>query len=178
LGIIASDVEPARLHLTNIDDNGKIPKTSDWLAKQNFKVRGLNSFRQNVQGTTGVDDLPDITGRIDKDACQLTGNTATLTVNICNRGKRAVPAAVPVTFYDDQNAILCTGVTDGPVPTGSGCKPVSCTIQGSDTTRVIGKTVRINANDDGKMPPNRATVECNYNNNGDSIAIMVCPPPA
>jgi len=163
--------------VTNIDDNGKIPKTSDWLAKQNFIVRGLNSYRQNVQGTTGVDDLPDITGRIDRDACQLTGNTATLTVNICNRGKRAVPAAVPVTFYDDQNAVLCTGITDGPVPTGAGCKPVSCIIQGSDINRVIGKTVRINANDDGKMPPNRATVECNYLNNGDSITITVCPPP-
>jgi hypothetical protein len=162
--------------VTNINDDGKVPKTADWM--QNFKVKGLNNYRQNVQGSTGFDDLPDITGRIDKDACQLNGNMATLTVNICNRGKRAVPAAVPVTFFDSTGAILCTGLTDGPVPTGSGCKPVRCTIQGADTARVIGKQVTIRANDDGKMPPNRATVECNYDNNSDSIAIMVCPGPA
>jgi len=83
--------------VTNINDDGTIPKTSDWIAKQNFKTPGLNNYRQNVQGPTTVDELPDITGRIDKDACQLNGNSATLTVNICNRGKRAVPAAVPGT---------------------------------------------------------------------------------
>jgi hypothetical protein len=163
--------------VTNINDDGTIPKTSDWLAKQNFKTPGLNNFRQNVQGTTGFDDLPDITGRIDKDACQLIGGMATLTVNICNRGKRAVPAAVPVTFYDSNNQILCTGYTDGPVPTGTGCKPVQCHIDSSQISRVVGKPVRINANDDGKMPPNRATIECNYDNNGDTISLMACDPP-
>jgi hypothetical protein len=162
--------------VTNVNEDGTIPKTSDWIAKQNFKVMGLNNYRQNVQGPTAVDELPDITGRIDRDACQLNGNQATLTVNICNRGKRAVPASVPVTFYDSAGAILCTGITDGPVPTGSGCKPVRCTITGADTIRVIGKKVTIKANDDGHGQ--RGTVECNYENNGDSIDIMVCPGPA
>jgi hypothetical protein len=164
--------------VTNINDDGRIPKTSDWLAKQNFKTPGLNNFRQNVQGTTGFDDLPDITGRIDKDACQLIGGKITLTANICNRGKRAVPAAVPVTFYNDSDhKILCKLTTDGPVPTGTGCKPVTCSIQGTDVSAVVGKVVRISANDDGSMPPNRATIECNYDNNGDTITITTCPGP-
>jgi hypothetical protein len=159
--------------VTNINDDGSIPKTSDWLAKQNFKVKGLNNYRQNVQGTTGVDDLPDITGRLDQGTCQFNGSTITLTVNICNRGKRAVPASVPVTFYDG-TSILCTGLTDGPVPTGTGCKPVQCTFPA--TTGLIGKTITIKANDDGKGQ--RGSVECNYDNNGDSIKITACPPPA
>jgi hypothetical protein len=159
--------------VTNINDNGSIPKTSDWLAKQNFKVRGLNNFRQNVQGTTGFDDLPDITGRLDMGTCQFNGSKITLTVNICNRGKRAVPASVPVTFYDGTN-ILCTGLTDGPVPTGTGCKPVKCTFDAN--ADLIGKTITIKANDDGKGQ--RGTVECNYDNNGDSLKITACPPPA
>jgi len=155
--------------VTNINEDGTIPKTSEWIAKQNFKTPGLNNYRQNVQGPTTVDELPDITGRIDKDACQLNGNSATLTVNICNRGKRAVPAAVPVTFFDDQNKVLCTGFTNGPVPTGSGCKPVNCTIQGADLPRIVGKVVRIQANSDAMGQ--KGTVECNEKNNGDSIMI-------
>src|SRR6266478_344761 len=77
--------------VTNINDDGTIPKTSDWIAKQNFKVKGLNSYRENIQGTTGVDDLPDITGKfIVDDACQVSsGGDASLTVSVCNRGKRA-----------------------------------------------------------------------------------------
>jgi len=161
--------------VTNINDDGTIPKTSDWLAKQNFKVKGLNNYRQNVQGTTGVDDLPDITGKLDTGACQLNGNSAILTVNVCNRGKRAVPAAVPVTFYDSAGGILCTGLTNGPVPTGSGCKPVDCAIGGGDVARVVGKAVTIKVNDDGHGQ--RGTVECNYDNNGDSLIVMACKPP-
>jgi hypothetical protein len=162
--------------VTNINDDGKIPKTSDWLQNQNFNVMGLNNYRQNVQGTTGIDDLPDITGKFDSGACQLDGSQATLTVNVCNRGTRAVPAAVPVSFYDDAGKILCTGYTSGPVPTGTGCKPVSCTIAGGDIIRVVDKVVTIKVNDDGSGQ--RGTIECNYENNGDSIKVVACRPPA
>jgi hypothetical protein len=162
--------------VTNINDDGTIPKTSDWIAKQNFKMKGLNNYRQNVQGTTGVDDLPDITGKfLVDDACQVSsGGDASLTVSVCNRGKRAVPAALPVTFYDDAGGILCTGLTDGPVPTGSGCKPVSCNIKGADLPRVVNKVVTIKVNDDGMGQ--RSTIECNYDNNTDTLKVSVCPP--
>ena len=161
--------------VTNIDDDGTIPKTSDWIARQNFKNRTLNNYRQNIQGTTGVDDLPDITGKFLDDVCQVTsGNQVLLTVRVCNRGKRAVPASVPVTFYDDTGAILCTAATDGPVPTGSGCKPVSCSVALPDLPRVLNKNVVIKVNDDGKGQ--RSTIECNYDNNSDTIKVEVCPP--
>jgi hypothetical protein len=86
-----------------------------------------------------------------------------------------VPAAVPVTFYDSAGGILCTGLTNGPVPTGSGCKPVDCAIGGADVARVVGKPVSIKVNDDGHGQ--RGTVECNYDNNGDSLIVMACRPP-
>ena len=70
--------------------------------------------------------------------------------------------------------ILCTGITDGPVPTGSGCKPVSCTIAAADLPRVVNKNVVIKVNDDGKGQ--RSTIECNYDNNTDTLKVSVCPP--
>jgi hypothetical protein len=162
--------------ITNINDDGTIPKTADWLARQNFKTPGLNNFRTNVQGATSADDLPDITGKfmVDQDnPCQVSGGgDALLTARVCNRGKRSVGADMPATFYDDAGKVLCTAHTDGPVPTTTGCKPVSCTIKPSEVPRVLNKKVTIKVNDDGKG--GRSTVECLYDNNSDTITVTLC----
>ncbi|MBQ9395524.1 MAG: VCBS repeat-containing protein, partial [Proteobacteria bacterium] len=61
-------------NITNINDDGSIPKTSSW--QQNFNTPGLNNYRQQVQGTTGAGVAPDITGRFTSsaDACIVENN--------------------------------------------------------------------------------------------------------
>jgi hypothetical protein len=160
--------------ITNINDNGSIPSTSTW--KQNFDpavVPKLNNYRQNRQGTSGFEDLPDITGRFaDAQACVFGGSTGFIVqASVCNRGKRAVPIAVPATFYDETGKKLCTLYTDGPVPTGGACKVVGCSVPGD----LAGKTITVVVNDDGMG--GKGTVECNPNNNKADTKVLACEPP-
>ncbi len=81
-------------HVTNIDDDGRVPRreTAHWT------VRGLNSFRQNVQ-PDGLFDAPDLVP-VDLDA-DLTACPAHMAfrVRVINRGRAGAPAGVPVTFF-------------------------------------------------------------------------------
>jgi hypothetical protein len=156
--------------VTNVNDDATIPATASWLP--NFTQPGLNNFRQNVQGETSSGDLPDITGRANPNACQQAGDATLLRSTVCNRGHRAVGAALPATFYAGDPAdgqILCTSYTDGPVPVG-GCLEVSCAI-----TETVEGTITIVVNDDGEG--GRTTVECNEANNADAVTIPPCVVP-
>ncbi|HEY3233685.1 MAG TPA: hypothetical protein VGJ84_03155, partial [Polyangiaceae bacterium] len=157
--------------ITNINDDGTVPASSQW--KQNFLQPGLNNFRANVQGPGSV-SMPDITGALNKDEiCRLSGGTVTLNARVCNRGFRVVGADMPATFYlgpVTDNNILCVSYTNGPVPVGDACLPVSCQVNGSVP---VGSTVTMVVNDDGQG--HATTVECNSNNNTDSILIEQCP---
>jgi len=156
--------------ITNIGDDGKIPKTSEWL--QNWKQKGLNNYRANVQGATGFADYPDITGALYEDkVCAASAGGVTLTATVCNRGKKAVGADMPATFYKGDPAskeILCVSYTKGPVPVG-GCLDVSCEVPGA----VSGKVTMV-VNDDGKG--GMTTVECNADNNVDTVTVGKCEP--
>jgi hypothetical protein len=158
-------------NITHINDDGTVPKTSEW--KQNFKEKGLNNFRANVQGPGGVDDQPDITGALDKTGvCSSRGSTVTLTGKVCNRGYRVVGAAMPATFYLGPVAdkkILCVSYTSGPVPIGDACLPVSC-----DVTATVppGSTITMVVNDDGAG--HATTVECDATNDTDGVVIDAC----
>jgi hypothetical protein len=157
-------------NITHINDDGTVPQTSQWL--QNFKQPNLNNFRANVQGPGGVDDLPDITGALDKTGvCETANGNVTLTGKVCNRGYREVGAAMPATFYlgpVSDNHILCVSYTAGPVPINQ-CLPVSCNVT---TTVPPGSTITMVVNDDGAG--HRTTVECDYTNNTDSVVIDAC----
>jgi hypothetical protein len=160
--------------ITNIKDDGTIPSTSAWV--QNFDLANnphLNNYRQNRQGTSGFEDLPDITGRFaDAQTCVFGGSTGFIVqASVCNRGKRAVPIAVPATFYDDMGRKLCTLYTDGPVPTGGACKVVGCSVAGD----LAGKKITVVVNDDGMG--GKGTVECNPNNNSAQTMVTACEPP-
>jgi hypothetical protein len=157
--------------ITNINDDGKVPKTSEWM--QNWKVKGLNNYRANVQGKTGFADYPDITGALSEDkVCTLSKDgAATLTATVCNRGKKAVGANMPATFYKGDPAakeILCTSYTQAPVPVG-GCQEVSCEI----AMGAVGLITMI-VNDDGKG--GMTTVECDTDNDFDSVTVKKCDP--
>jgi hypothetical protein len=95
----------------------------------------------------------------------------TLTATVCTRGKKVVGADMPATFYKGDPAskeILCTSYTKGPVPVG-GCLDVSCDVTGG----VSGKITMV-VNDDGKG--GMTTVECNPDNNTDTVTIGKCVP--
>jgi len=164
--------------ITNITDKGVIPQTSQWV--QNFDPVNnphLNNYRQNRQGASGFEDLPDITGRFaNTQPCVLGGATGYIVqATVCNRGKRAVPIAMPATFYDGDpkngGKVLCTVYTDGPVPTNNACKLVGCPVSGD----IAGKTIFVVVNDDGMG--GRGTVECRYDNNSDQTTVGACEPP-
>jgi hypothetical protein len=153
--------------ITNVNDDGTIPKMSGWV--QNFSAAAaLNNYRAQKQGIIPGDWLPDITGSLlPNEACQRSGDTIRVIGRVCNRGKKAVGSALPVTFYDASTnpaTMLCTAFTIGPVPTG-GCAPVECSLQGGDLT-----VVRMVVNEP------RNVEECNYDNNTSEINIEDCPP--
>ncbi len=155
--------------ITNINDDGSVPRASEW--KANYREPGLNNFLQNAQGDTSFEDLPDITGSLTDDEPCVTGkNGIYLQARVCNRGKRAVGAELPATFYEGDpkdNNVLCTSYTDGPVPTG-GCMLVWCEID----AKIAGKTVSLVVNDDGKG--GQTTIECRPDNNGDDTMVDTC----
>jgi hypothetical protein len=169
--------------ITNIDDNGKVPKTSAW--KQNFLQPGMNNFRANRQGATS-NDLADITGALDAaDACAFTKTGGVVfTGHVCNRGLRGVASQMPATFYlgggeaGALGAAVCTTHTSEPVPVG-GCRPVTCEVARGDVPQ--GSTITMIVNDAGGGTPgtNRITDECKYDNNTATIVVPRCiPPPA
>lgn len=156
-------------NITNINDDGTIPKTSLWL--QNFLQPGLNNFRANAQGSLGANKAPDITGILNKDnLCVKNDAKVTLSGVICNRGTKMVSAKMPATFYSILQDLvpqkLCTAYTSENVPVGS-CLPVSC-----ELTQVTNGPIRMVVNDDGNG--GRTTVECNDQNNTDEVVLESC----
>jgi hypothetical protein len=170
--------------ITNVGNDGKVPKTSAW--QQNYKDPKLDNFRQNQQGATSK-DLADITGLLDSaNACQLTMDMKGVIFKgqICNRGLRGVGAKIPATFYigggDSGTPIgapVCGPVeTMGPVPVG-GCLPITCTAPAAAVPQ--GGTITMVVNDAGGGVPgsNRIVDECNYVNNTASVVVPKCEDP-
>jgi hypothetical protein len=148
--------------VTNIDQTGKVPRTSQWL--QNWKQMGLNNFRQNTPGdgeTAG--DIPDLTIQQAKVTCDTSGPVVTAAV--CDRGTEPVAPGLPVAVYDSAMMLRCTGQTTERLNPGF-CTAVSCTWTGGNGT---GSVVA-----DDKGDGRGIVFECREDNN--SIAIDVeCP---
>jgi hypothetical protein len=109
--------------VTNINDDGTIPSTSDW--KPNWGEVGLNNFRQNVQGNVPPLAAVDLTI-----TCQVTEACTAEGVNIdcqvCNRGAQGVDAGVDVSFETGTTGDpFCSELTVEPLLPGA-CTPVVC----------------------------------------------------
>jgi hypothetical protein len=156
--------------ITNINDDGTIPKTSAWA--QNFKDPALNNFRQNRQGATSQ-ELADITGALDATtACtQTMDGQVVFTGRICNRGLRGVGSNMPAAFYQgmSRDKVLCQTQTAGPLPKGV-CQNIECTIPKSDV--LTNATITMVVNDVGGG--NRLVDECNYDNNVAQVLVDKC----
>ncbi|MBQ9817609.1 MAG: VCBS repeat-containing protein, partial [Proteobacteria bacterium] len=161
-------------NITNVNDDGTIPKTSDW--KQNFLIEGLNNYRQQKQGATGTGVAPDITGRFTSaaDACRGDASGISLKAQVCNRGTKAVGSKMPAVFYKGTIApenILCVSYTSEMVPVQD-CRDVSCSITKQQAEELTNVKIILVVNDDGKG--GKTTVECNEANNTDEITMAGC----
>jgi len=99
-------------HVTNVNDDGTIPvkETPNW------KTKGLNDFRQNVQ-PRGLFDAPNAVVELDG-SCSVP---ATLRATVKNIGLASMPAGVTVSFYEGtpgSGTKIGTGKTVGPIAPG------------------------------------------------------------
>lgn len=150
--------------VTNVDDSGRIPRTSDWV--RNWQTAGLNNFRQNAPGEgAGAGLMPDLTVRNAKASC--VGNAATFTVEVCNRGTEPVADGVTVSVVSG-GAPVCTVDTAGVLRPGS-CETVSCDL--ADASSAGDYTVTVD--DDGTGTGGHA--ECREGNNVAALPGVSCP---
>ncbi|MBK9033209.1 MAG: VCBS repeat-containing protein [Myxococcales bacterium] len=151
--------------VTNVDDNGVVPRTSQWL--RNWRQPGLNNFRQNSQGT-GLPPgaSPDLTVHGAAVTCVPGG--ARVTANVCNRGTEPVARGLTVSVYggDPPGALGCQVQTTGTLVPGA-CVDVSCDwpAAGSVGTIIV---------DDRGMQVG-SNLECREDNNALVVTGIDCP---
>ena len=150
--------------VTNIDANGAVPRTSQWL--RNWTQAGLNNFRQNSPGEGAIPGaIPDLTVKRAKATCEAGG--ATITAEVCNRGTEPVAPGLPVAIYaaGSPRELRCaTATTERLFP--SVCTDVSCTWTGGAGDGVV--VVDDRGNGTG------TSLECREDNNELAFAVA-CP---
>ncbi|MCP4640405.1 MAG: hypothetical protein GY851_08235 [bacterium] len=156
-------------HVTNVSDDGQIPKTSD--ALRNWEVDGLNNFRQNLQqGAAGI-SAPDLTvgNGAFSDDCTAQNTQLTLSARACNRGTASVAAGVEISFFPGDPAsttAVCTTTTSGALQPST-CESISC----------IWNSVPLDSPTDITVVADSAgaIVECHENNSTAVVKGAVCP---
>lgn len=86
-------------HVTNADARGAIPETET----NHWEVEGLNSFRQNVQGT-GVFNAPNLAVDLSVGLSTCLDEEFELIATVRNEGSLGVPAGVDVSLYEGTSA--------------------------------------------------------------------------
>jgi hypothetical protein len=157
--------------VTNVADDGTIPKTSAWV--QNWNKPGLNNYRQNVQGGLKPNASPDATAkRVTTELPCTSEFHLTLKIEVCNRGTQPMAAGLPVTFYKgkptDQQPI-CTGTTKTQIDPGK-CEEVTCVWKGAPTN----ESVDVWAVADDSGAGQGTSSECKEGNNATKIPGVRC----
>ncbi len=179
-------------NIINIEDSGKVPTINEWVNNWISKITGrfiegttesrpqYNNFRLNKQGEYGSGTVPDITGRFDPNSiCGTTEDGRhVISGKLCNRGTKPVSQNLPATFFyydesapDHRGDIICTSYTNTNVKVGQ-CDQVGCTVSQETLDSLVGKKVIMVTNLDEHGSP--STVECNGDNNSDTITIESC----
>jgi len=147
--------------VTNIDQSGKVPRTSEWL--QNWTQAGLNNFRQNSPGE-GIPPgaIPDLTVKHTKPLCG--GTTLGVSAEVCNRGTEPVADGVPVSFYavGPPQELRCTTMTT------TRLYPGNCTIVSCDWAGPPGEGIAVV---DDRGNGTGIDLECREDNNAAPISV-------
>jgi hypothetical protein len=109
--------------VTNVEENGHIPKTSQWA--RNWTQMGLNNFRQNSPGAGAIPGaIADLTVKFAKVTCAAK---PTVTAQVCNRGTEPVGIGLPVAVYaaGSPPELRCSTTTTQRLFPGN-CTDVSC----------------------------------------------------
>ena len=143
-------------HVTNIDESGAVPAVE----VPNWTVKRLNNFRQNVQ-PAGEFSAPDLSAKLLVDC--LTDYT--LIARVRNLGQAAVPAGVPIGFYEgppSDGKKLGEGLTQKALYPAE-AEDVLLVLPDPPPAVKLGMTDVYIVVDDGM--PEHAWVECRLDNN-------------
>jgi hypothetical protein len=116
--------------VTNVRDDGTIPKMTE--VQPHWTAGGPNTFRQNVQGETGKSlTLADVTtAGASTFTCRPAENLATVQVDLCNRGGRALRAnetQIALRNAAEPTRLLCQERNEQAIEPGR-CVQVTCDI--------------------------------------------------
>ncbi len=159
-------------HVTNVNENGTIPQD----AQQNWKVDGLNNFRQNVQGQ-GLFDAPDLTALglgFDPAKCRTEG--IWIRAAVFNRGQQEVAPGVPVSFYrgDPRSGGVLLGTEHTTIPLSPGEHEVISFLF-ADPPQDQYFDIYVVADDEGwNNGPSGRNNECREQNNLGYIKDVIC----
>jgi hypothetical protein len=157
-------------YVTNVRDNGTIPRMGE--VETHWLAGGPNTFRQNVQGTTGKSlSLVDVTtAGVPTFDCKPAQSLATVTVDLCNRGATMLPrdqTEIALVNVARPTNVLCQQRNDRDIPSGQ-CIEVSCDI------RVTPRSAPFDLMIMGD--PLSQVDECIEDNNRSVISGVVCQP--
>ena len=154
-------------HVTNIDEDGTIPTREP----SNWKIEGLNNYRQNVQ-PSGVFDAPDLLVRQIRTGESLCSTSGVIEIYaiISNDGALGVPAGVSVKFEAVQGATVEEIIT---LSTEARLLPGQSTTLSTTWTKSASFTdapfdIRVTVDDDRKHN------ECREANNINQANMILC----
>jgi hypothetical protein len=150
-------------HVTNATSAGNVPLTED----DNWRLPGLNNYRQNVQGD-GVFNAPDLAVELAVGLDQCDGGRLSLRARVTNRGALGVRPGVTVNFHRGTSAadpVVGTATTTVPLLPG-GSTILTTTVD--DPPAPTSYFVAVD-------PPPGAVAECDEANNDDGATGVICP---
>jgi len=155
--------------VTNVNDDGTIPPMRSVPSQWNKPDQDPNSFRQNVQGATGISlDLPDVTTvGIPGYKCQ-ANQQALVKVQVCNRGLRPLGAGKSTLALVEANNptnVLYTTATTQDLASGA-CQDVSASVKVPSSNSSFDIMIM--------GDPNSAVPECDEGNNTSLISNVYC----
>jgi hypothetical protein len=158
--------------ITNVNDDGTIPKMGSVASQFQRAAEDPNSLRQNVQGATGISlELPDLTTSGNPVVQCQQGQMAKLSLQLCNRGLLALGpgrARVALAQADRTTNVLCDRTNATALGSGK-CEPITCDVVVPATAP--GLNIAVLAD------PGSAVRECTEGRNNTSIVSNVfCAP--
>jgi len=156
--------------ITHVGDAGDVPFTGAWQA--NWLAKGLNSFRQNAQGSLDPSAVPDLTAKPPKGVTCAGGNML-VQASVCNRGTKPVGAGLGVAVYVGPPKAgakaACTAKTAVALKEGQ-CTPIKCPLTPAPKGKV---DLHVVADDGGQGKGEN--VECHEKNNHAILSGASCP---